>query len=96
MSQLSKIILGLLATAGMAAFATAPAHAVGDHPFCMQGRAVPGLSDCSYATYKQCQDTASGRALWCIENPYYESSYRNDPRVSHGRNQFRSVAARYF
>jgi hypothetical protein len=67
-----KPTLALFAAATLAMLGTAPAGAVGTrHPFCMQGDEVPGLSDCSYASYEQCQATASGRLLYCIANPYY-------------------------
>jgi uncharacterized protein DUF3551 len=92
MSNTSKIIVGLLATTGVAVLAATPARAVGSHPFCMQGSTAPGLSDCSYATYEQCQATASGRYLYCIENPYYNAGYSNDLRVYRGRTPFRSAA----
>jgi hypothetical protein len=44
----------------------------------MQGDDAPGLSDCKYTSYQQCQATASGRYLYCIANPYYNA--RGDPR----------------
>ena len=60
--------LALALLTGLAIVASAPAHAVGTrYPFCMQGNDVPGLSDCSYTGYAQCQATASGRFLNCIQ-----------------------------
>jgi hypothetical protein len=62
----------LLAVAGFGIAAIAPAEAVGTrYPFCMQGEDAPGLSQCNFTSYQQCQATASGRRLWCIANPYY-------------------------
>ena len=55
-------------------------HAVGTrYPFCIQGEEYPGLSNCTFTSYEQCQATASGRFLWCIANPYY-AGYRGPPR----------------
>ena len=76
--------------AGLAIVGSAPAHAVGTrYPFCMQGHDVPGLSDCTYTSFAQCQATASGRFLSCIPNPYYPpardidaGSYRGPPARS--------------
>jgi Protein of unknown function (DUF3551) len=69
-----KAILVVLAASGWAALGTAPAAAVGTrYPFCLQGDEHPGLSYCTFTSYEQCQATASGRILTCIENPYYVS-----------------------
>jgi hypothetical protein len=81
------ILLLLLAASGLAALGTAPAAAVGTrYPFCIQGDEQPGLSNCTFTSYEQCQATASGRRLWCIANPYYvgtsdapTSGYRSLP-----------------
>ena len=65
-------ILFLAAIGGLAALGSAPAHAVGTrYPFCIQGPDQPGLSNCTFTSYEQCQATASGRKLYCIQNPYY-------------------------
>ena len=31
----------------------------------------PGLSQCTFTSYEQCQATASGRLLYCVANPFY-------------------------
>jgi hypothetical protein len=81
-----NIVLALLATGGLAALGTVPAAAVGTHyPFCMQGRERPGLSDCTYTSYEQCAATASGRFLYCIENPYFDPGVRYYPSRHRGR-----------
>jgi Protein of unknown function (DUF3551) len=83
-----RMILFLLTTGAVAAFGAAPAAAVGiRYPFCIQGEEYPGLSNCTFTSYEQCQATASGRWLYCIANPYYvgdsdRRSYRNTPRRS--------------
>ena len=67
-----KVILAVLIASGMAAIGAAPAEAVGSrYPFCIQGNEQPGLSNCTFTSYEQCQATASGRFLTCIANPYY-------------------------
>src|SRR3982074_1671262 len=67
-----NLVLALLATSGLAMIGAAPAQAVGSrHPFCIQGNEYPGLSNCTYDSYEQCQASASGRFLYCVENPYY-------------------------
>ncbi len=73
---MNKIRLALLGMSALGLSFTflgaAPAHAVGSlHPFCLQGRDSPGLSDCSYDSYGQCMATASGRFLYCVENPFF-------------------------
>jgi hypothetical protein len=80
------IVLALLAASGLAVVGAAPAAAVGtQYPFCMQGRTVPGLSDCSYTSYEQCAATASGRLLYCINNPYFDPGVRYYPGSHRGR-----------
>jgi uncharacterized protein DUF3551 len=65
-------ILVLLTASGMAVLGGAPAEAVGTrYPFCIQGDDQPGLSNCTFTSYEQCQATASGRMLWCVANPYF-------------------------
>jgi hypothetical protein len=88
-----NLVLALLATGGLTALGSAPAAAVGTrYPFCMQGEEAPGLSDCRYTSYEQCAATASGRFLYCIENPYFNpgASYY-DPRGYRGRHRVRYV-----
>jgi hypothetical protein len=82
------LAVGGLAALGVVALGVVPAEAVGSrYPFCMQGDEAPGLSDCRYATYQQCQATASGRFLYCIANPYYSGGYAGSGR---GRARNRS------
>ena len=62
----------LLSVGTLTAIGVAPAGAVGTrYPFCIQGNEHPGLSNCTFTSYEQCQATASGRFLYCIANPYY-------------------------
>lgn len=70
-----KLILGLMAVTavGAATFATsvatsAPAAAF-DYPYCLQGKETGYPGECSYATYAQCQASASGRYAYCGVNP---------------------------
>lgn len=85
-----NVVLAVLALGGLGFAGTAPAHAVGTrYPFCMQGDEFPGLSNCNFTSYEQCQATASGRFLYCIENPYF--SPVGDPRANRGRGRARPV-----
>ena len=78
-------ITALLSVGALAAIGVAPAGAVGTrYPFCIQGNEHPGLSNCTFTSYAQCQATASGRVLQCIENPYYNPGGDIDPRGYRG------------
>ncbi|SCB54357.1 Protein of unknown function [Bradyrhizobium shewense] len=77
-----------LATFALVSSASIPARAFGTHhPFCLTGDEWPGLSNCRFDTYAQCQASASGRALTCIANPYFAGqsddpyAYQNRPRA---------------
>jgi uncharacterized protein DUF3551 len=70
--RMRRVILALLAAGGLAGLGALPAKAVGTrYPFCITGPEQPGLSNCTFTSYEQCQATASGRRLWCLENPFY-------------------------
>lgn len=85
-----NVIPALLGVLGLAVVGTAPAEAVGTrYPFCLQGNDSPGLSNCTFTSYEQCQATASGRFLYCMENPYYNPG--GDRRAYRGRNRVRSI-----
>ncbi len=91
-----NVILAALAAVGLAMIGAAPAEAVGTrHPFCLQGNDYPGLSNCVWDSYEQCQATASGRYLYCIENPYYNPGENYAPRAAHGRSGGRSIYPAY-
>jgi hypothetical protein len=93
--SMRNLVLALLAACGLAMVGTAPAEAIGTrYPFCIQGDEYPGLSNCTFTSYQQCQATASGRRLYCIENPYYDRGAR-DPRDDRGRSRARSVYPSY-
>jgi Protein of unknown function (DUF3551) len=88
-------VLALLAAGGLAMIGVAPAEAVGTrYPFCIQGQDNPGLSSCIFTSYQQCQATASGRFLYCIENPYFNAG-GPDPRTYRDRQRVRSVYPSY-
>ena len=77
-----------LATFAVVSSVPTPARAFGTHhPFCLTGDEWPGLSNCRFDTYAQCQASASGRALTCIANPYFAGqsddpyAYQNRPRA---------------
>src|SRR5258705_12683595 len=92
-TSMRNLVLALLAVSGLAVVGTAPGGAVGGrYPYCMQGQDAPGLSDCRYRSYQQCQGTASGRFLYCIGNAFYVGVVdRDDPRAY--RNPHRVSAA---
>jgi hypothetical protein len=76
-----------IATFTFALNASTPARAFGTrHAFCLTGDEWPGLSNCTFDTYAQCQASSSGRALTCIANPYFGGqsddpyAYQNRPR----------------
>jgi hypothetical protein len=76
-TSMRHAILFLAAVGGLAALGASPAAAVGTrYPYCIQGDDQPGLSNCTFTSYEQCAATASGRRLWCIENPYYAGGGR--------------------
>jgi hypothetical protein len=80
-----SVVLALLAAGGLAMLGAAPAGAVGSrYPFCIQGNEFPGLSNCTFTSYEQCQATASGRFLYCVANPYYNPGGGLDPRGYRG------------
>jgi Protein of unknown function (DUF3551) len=88
------LVLALLAASGLAMAGTAPAAAFGTrYPFCIQGDEYPGLSNCTFTSYQQCEASASGRFLSCIENPYYNAGV--DPRPYRNRRRVRSVYPSY-
>ena len=90
-----NVAFALLAVGGLAIAGVAPAEAVGTrHPFCLQGYDYPGLSYCTFDNYQQCQATASGRFLYCIENPFYNPG-GGDPRGYRSRSRVRSVYPSY-
>jgi hypothetical protein len=91
-----NLVLALLGAGGLAIAAATPAGAVGTrYPFCIQGDDQPGLSNCTFTSYEQCQATASGRRLWCIANPYYNPGGDSDPRAYRGPGRVRSVYPAY-
>jgi hypothetical protein len=84
-----NIIVAVLAVSGFAMIGAGPAQAYGvNHAFCLQGGGdeYPGLSNCTFDTYEQCQATASGRNLSCIANPYFAGA-SDDPYAYQNRNR---------
>ena len=90
-----SVVLAVLAAGGLAMLGAAPAGAVGSrYPFCIQGNEFPGLSNCTFTSYEQCQATASGRFLYCVANPYYNPGGGLDPRGYRGP-RVRSLSPTY-
>ena len=74
-------IWALMAIGFFAAIDAAPAAAAG-MPFCIKGCDFSGAGDCSFASYAQCQATASGRDATCAANPYFSASAELQPNRS--------------
>ena len=90
-----SVVLAVLSAGGLAMLGAVPAGAVGSrYPFCIQGNDYPGLSNCTFTSYEQCQASASGRFLYCVANPYYNPGGGLDPRVYRGP-RVRSVYPSY-
>jgi Protein of unknown function (DUF3551) len=69
-----KVVLALMALSAACAIDVAPAVA-GGMPFCIKGCDFGGgAGDCSFASYQQCQATASGRDATCAPNPYFNAN----------------------
>jgi len=91
-----NMILALLGASGIATLGAAPVEAVGTrYPFCIQGPEQPGLSNCTFVSYEQCQATASGRRLYCIPNPFFAGE-SDDPRAYRGRGRQRAPSPGFF
>jgi hypothetical protein len=77
---MNKAIVILLAACGLSAFVTNPAAAFGTrYPFCLQSDEWPGLSNCTFTSYEQCQASASARAATCLANPYFAGGRESPP-----------------
>jgi hypothetical protein len=83
-----NVVVAALAASAFALMGALPAHAYGvNHAFCLQGgEEYPGLSNCTFDSYEQCQASASGRGLTCIANPYFAGA-SNDPYAFQNRNR---------
>lgn len=71
----------ILTFASLAALiaATFPAHAqAGGDRYCLQGRIWGYPGNCQFATYRQCQATASGTSAYCGINPRYAFARQRD------------------
>jgi hypothetical protein len=64
-----KILLALSAITTACLLNTVPASAQ-NSAFCLRGCNF-GYNECSFATYQQCQASASGLTAWCEANPYF-------------------------
>lgn len=53
-----------------------------DYRYCIQGDDFAGgAGDCSFASYQQCQATASGRTAHCGANPWFPNVVPNQTRT---------------
>jgi uncharacterized protein DUF3551 len=71
---MSKALVALPVAAVILALAPTTAMAR-DFPFCIKSCDYGGgHGDCSFASYQQCQATASGRLAYCDVNPYFNAN----------------------
>ena len=49
-----------------------------DYPYCLQGRRWGYPGNCQFASYQQCQATASGTSAYCGINPRYAFTQSRD------------------
>jgi hypothetical protein len=69
-----RAALAFMMFSGACTLGAVPASAR-DFAWCIRGDNYSnGLGDCSFATYQQCQATASGRAAYCTANPYFSEN----------------------
>ncbi len=81
---MNKAIVILLAACGLSALITNPAMAFGTrYPFCLQSDEWPGLSNCTFTSYEQCQASASARAASCMANPYFAGERERSPAAAY-------------
>jgi hypothetical protein len=60
------------------------ASPAGDGAFCISGFIYGGgLGDCSFASYAECQATASGQEATCLANPYFNAG--RETKTGRGR-----------
>jgi hypothetical protein len=64
-----KILVALFAIAAACLLNAVPAAAQ-NSAFCLRGCDF-GRNDCNFATYQQCQASASGLTAWCEANPNF-------------------------
>jgi hypothetical protein len=67
-----RIWLALLTISAASAFGAGATDAQGS-PYCLRGCDIGQTGDCSFASYRQCMASASGRTAWCDANPDFHS-----------------------
>ena len=78
-------VWALMAFGAVCATGAAPAAAK-DYPYCIKGCDYgSSLGDCSFASYQQCQASASGRLAYCSANPYFSRNADLQPNRSSRR-----------
>ncbi len=82
-----KMLVALLAITTICALNTVPAAAQ-NGAFCLRGCDF-GYSNCTFASYQQCQATASGLTAWCEANPFFHqaSDVQRTARISYSRRR---------
>ena len=83
----AALVTMLMAFGAACAIGSTPVTA-GEYPFCIKGCDFgSGRGDCSFATYQQCQASASGRDATCAANPYFSRAAELQPNRSGQRRQ---------
>lgn len=82
-----KTLVALVAVTTAYLFNIAPAAA--QNAFCLRGCDF-GYSNCTFATYQQCQASASGLTAWCEANPFFHqaSDAQASARAHYSRRRF--------
>jgi hypothetical protein len=75
--RISFIFWVALGVAGLCAVLPKEAQAEVDYPWCATG--ADGYIDCSFTSFAQCQQTASGIG-GCLQNPRASLSPQTEPR----------------
>jgi hypothetical protein len=80
------LALAALAIGAIGVGGTSPA-AARDYPYCLQSRSTGIPGDCSYQSYAQCMQSASGRAASCNINP--RVAFQQQQQQWNGRGGYR-------
>jgi hypothetical protein len=72
--RLTLIALVAVAAFGLAMQPSATQESFFNSRFCTQGgRGSSGMADCSFSTWRQCQESARGLGRYCVENPNWRA-----------------------
>jgi hypothetical protein len=81
--------MAVLALAASVGVEPGQAQSKGPKPWCIaNGSYGHGSMDCTYWTFKQCTDSASGAGGTCVENPEILWARRGQPTSRQDQNRF--------